>query len=94
MKNLVWHFQSGKRILIGKDTFLSGSEEIVVPESFLAFLHRRGIFFWDGLISEWLGPIPMWRDADSLQMPNALAAQWAHLRIKLRNSGIFLLIGA
>ena len=59
LENLIWSFQSGKKILIGKDVFLSGTEEISIPESLLTFLHRKGILFWDSLITRWQGPIPI-----------------------------------
>lgn len=89
LKNLIWRFQSGKRILIGKDNFLCGTEEICVPESLLIFLHRKGIFFCDGLIARWQGSIPIWCDAESLQMPADIAMSWDHIRSRLRNCGIF-----
>lgn len=42
--------------MIGRDSFLCGKEEIDIPGSLLEFLHRKGIFFWDGLINKWNGP--------------------------------------
>lgn len=44
LKYLVWSFQSGSRILIGFDTFLSGQEEIILPGTLLNFFHRKGFF--------------------------------------------------
>lgn len=57
--NLIWQFQSRKRILIGRDQFMSGAEVIVVQNPLLKFLHRKGLFNWDSLIGGWLGPIPL-----------------------------------
>lgn len=87
--NLSWHFQSGKNILIGKDHFMSGAEAIEVQDSLLNFLHRKGMFYWDSLIASWRGPIPLWKEADSLGMPTDIAFQWDQIRIHLRNCGIF-----
>lgn len=90
LRNLIWRFQSGDKILIGKDNFLSGTEEITIPKSLLTFFHRKGIFFWNGLISRWQGPIPIWCEAESLEMWGVIAMQWNHIRDRLRNCGIFL----
>lgn len=89
LKKLIFHFQYGSKILIGKDQFLSGAEEVNVPESLLKFFHRRGLFFWDSLISSWQASIPLWKDADVLEMPQAIALQWERISSGLRNCGIF-----
>lgn len=44
-ENLVWRFQSGKKILIGKDFFLSGAEIIDIPVSLLFFFSTERVFF-------------------------------------------------
>lgn len=45
LKNLIWQFESRDRILVGRDSFLCGKEEICIPDFLLDFLHRKGIFF-------------------------------------------------
>lgn len=89
LENLVWRFHSGKKILIGKDHFLSGFEVIDVPESLLSFFHRKGFFYWDNLIVGWQGSIPIWKEAGCLGLQGDLARQWEIIRTRLRNCGIF-----
>eukprot|EP00253_Pinus_taeda_P024795 PITA_24795 len=89
LKNLIWRFQFGNNILIGKDQFLSGAEEINVPIPLLNFFHRRDLFFWDSLIATWQGSIPLWKDAGTLKMPGPIALQWEHIRMNLKNCGFF-----
>lgn len=87
--NLVWRFQSGKKILIGKDQFLSGAEVIEFPEPLLIFLPRKGFFYWDSLIAGWQGPVPIWKEAGCMGMQGDIALQWDLIRPRLRNCGIF-----
>lgn len=89
LKNLIWHFQTGSKILIGKDRFKCGAEELNIPEPLLNFFHRRGMFYWDSLIAGWQGPIPLWKEAVDLQMPQEIAHQWVRIRTGLQNCGIF-----
>lgn len=87
-KNLIWHFQSGDRILIGRDSFMCGKEELVIPGSLLDFLHRKGISFWDGLINSWNGPFPILYEASDLNMQSDIALSWNLILTKLR-LGVF-----
>lgn len=41
------------------------------------------------MISVWHGPIPLWKEAESMGMPDSLAQIWRNIRVSLRNSGIF-----
>lgn len=75
--------------MIGRDSFLCGKEEIDIPGSLLEFLHRKGIFFWDGLINKWNGPFPIWYEASCLNMQADIALSWDHIKTKLRNGGFF-----
>lgn len=45
LENLIWRFQTGSKILIGYDQFLSGVGDIFVPEALLNFLHKKGFLF-------------------------------------------------
>lgn len=81
--------QMGDMIMIGRDSFLCGKEEIDIPGSLLEFLHRKGIFFWDGLINKWNGPFPIWYEASCLNMQSDIALSWDHIKTKLRNGGFF-----
>eukprot|EP00253_Pinus_taeda_P022450 PITA_22450 len=89
LKNLTWQFQSGKKILIGRDQFMSSAEVIDVLDPLLFFLHRKGLFYWDNLITGWQGSIPLWKEVESLGLPVDIAIQWNHIRTRLRNCGIF-----
>lgn len=44
LRNLVWSLQSGNRIIIGIDPFLSGGKDIFFLEMLLNFFHRKGYF--------------------------------------------------
>ncbi len=59
LKNLIWSFQSGIKILIGMDTFLSRQEDMTLLKALLKFFHMKGYFTWDKLIAEWNGPLPI-----------------------------------
>lgn len=89
LKNLIWSFQSGSKIIIGIDPFISEREKIYIPENLLSFFHRKGFFTWDKLIASWQGPVPMWIEADSLGMCDSLARQWNSIRDGMRSSGLF-----
>lgn len=67
-KNLIWRFQTGDKIMIRRDSFLCGKEEIDIPGSLLEFSHRKGILFWDGMINKWNGPFPIWYEPSCLNM--------------------------
>lgn len=89
LKNLIWSFQSDNRLFIGTDSFISRCEKIYVLVNLLSFFHRKGFFTWDKLIAAWQGPIPLWREADSLGMCDFLARQWNIIRDGLISSGIY-----
>jgi len=89
LENLIWRFQIGSKILIGYDQFLSGDEDIYVPEVLLNFFHRKGFFFWNSLIDGWHGSIPLRKDVDLLQMLDFVALLWEPIRMSLRSCGIF-----
>eukprot|EP00253_Pinus_taeda_P010699 PITA_10699 len=76
-------------ILIGIDHFLSGVEEIIVPKTLIKFFHRKGFFFWDKLISDWQGSIPLWKEAENMEMPDSIARKWENIRTCLRNYDIY-----
>lgn len=89
LKNHIWHFQNGSKILIGRDQFKGSSGVPKIPELLLSFFHRRGHFYWDSLIDKWQGPIPIWKSTNSLKMPHPIACQWDLIKASLRNCGIF-----
>jgi len=88
LKNLIWSFQSDSRIIIGIDPFICGHEKISPPERLLSFFHRKGFFTWDKLIATWQGPIPLWKEVDSMGMSESLARHWNIIRDGLRSCGL------
>lgn len=87
LRNLKWSLQFGNKILIGIDPILSGRESISILERLLILFHINGIFTWDKLISAWKGPLPLWKRANDLDMPDPLASLWNSVKEALRSCG-------
>lgn len=88
IKNLKWRIHSGSSILIGFDPIVCSRGNISIPENLLYFLHRNGNFTWDKLISAWCGPVPLWKDAIDLGLPEELNLSWKVVKDALRGCGI------
>lgn len=73
LKNLKWRLPYGNNIFIGIDPILGGRESIFIPKKLLIYFHRIGFFTWDKLISAWQGPIPLWKEAIDIGMPDSMA---------------------
>jgi len=83
--NLKWSFHSGNRILIGIDPIMSGHETISISDRLLFFLHGKGFLTWDKLISSCQGPLPIWKLAAELNLPEPLSSQWDSVKTVLRS---------
>lgn len=60
-----------------------------MPEALIKKFHRKGFFHWDKLISDWHGPIPLWKEAENMGMLDSLSQIWRNIRVSLRSSDIF-----
>jgi len=46
---------------------------------------RRGIFYWNQVIREWLGHIPIWKRANELGLSGQIALEWEHIRNMMKS---------
>lgn len=87
LKNLVWSFQSGNKILIGIDLIMGGGDANNISQRLLNLFHRKGFFTWDKLIAAWQGPFPIWKDSSHMGMSGDLVQQWEQVKCCMRNCG-------
>jgi len=66
----------GCHIFISFDSIAYSQGTMSFPETLLFALHRKGYFTWDHLITDWCGPVPLWKDDVDLFLPINLCSSW------------------
>jgi len=88
LSNLKWQIHSGRKVLMGIDSFAGFRGLSSVPSSIIFHLHRAGLFSWDRVIKDWKGPSPVLMDAPDVGIPLDLSPQWDILKTSLLQGGI------
>lgn len=83
LRNFRWSLYSGANVFLGNDLIHNGPPSHPHPD-LLDFLHTRGIFTWDRLISSWVNFTPVWKEAADLSMPSQISTLWVSTRLALQ----------
>lgn len=87
LSNLKWQIHSGRKVLLGIDSFAGFRGSSSVPSSILFHLHRAGLFSWDRVIKDWNGSSPVLMDAPDVGIPPDLFPHWDFLKTSLLQGG-------
>lgn len=86
---LAWKFQTGNCILIAVEPILGAREEFSVPQNIKNHLNGQGIYLWGQAISDWQGPLPIWKEAHSLGLNGHMALEWNKIIVVIKRIGIY-----
>lgn len=73
--------------MIGLEHILRTGREISIFEVLIQCINSCGTFFWNQVIREWHGYIPIWKRSRDLGLDNQMAQEWENISTTMKLFG-------
>lgn len=70
----------GHQVIMGLNHIMGIKRHGLISEDLKHKLNRRVLFFWNQVIQEWNGHIPIWKNVRDLGLTNRMTQEWEQIQ--------------